>query len=275
MLYGKSSGIVTPFWNSIFQVNEAALPLTNSFDALRGHIRNALTKALGVTDTWDSQGPWVVDVFRKFVVYSMGGETFKRGYTSSTPAAGADPEITFTGEPIKVHVAYMDSKAQTQESFRLFFDVPATFEENRTVFESLFGGNEAEKRNDYAFGADKHVKEGVTLEIDAKESKNSSNVSNIPVKLIAPGWGSFAYYTKDVLKEAATNKVFAKGTHMYWNHATSTEEPERPEGDLNNLAAVLTTDAKWDDNGAKGPGLYASAKIFSDYSQQVTEKGAT
>ena len=99
-----------------------------------------------------------------------------------------------------------------------------------------------------------------------------AGLSHVPVKLIGPGWGSHAYYSEALLKKSGP-VAFRKGTHMYWNHASSTEEAERPEGDLNNLAAVLTKDAYWDQNGAKGPGLYSEAKVFSDYSTQLAEKG--
>jgi hypothetical protein len=94
----------------------------------------------------------------------------------------------------------------------------------------------------------------------------------IPVKIIGAGWGSMAFYPKEVLKRDGP-KVYSKGTHMYWNHPTSAEEAARPEGDLSNLAAVTTKDAEWNENGPKGPGLYTEAKVFSDYAQQIQEKG--
>ena len=97
--------------------------------------------------------------------------------------------------------------------------------------------------------------------------------TDYPVKLIAPGKGSSAYYPAEVLERDGP-KVFKAGTHMYWNHPTKTEEAERPEGNLDHLAAVLTTNAYYDASGAKGPGLYARAKVFSDHAQQVEEKGS-
>jgi hypothetical protein len=94
-----------------------------------------------------------------------------------------------------------------------------------------------------------------------------------PIKLISPGRGSSGYYGPEVLKKAAENKVFKAGTQMFWNHDTDAEESARPEGDLNRLAAVTTTDAQWNENGKDGPGLYARAKVFSDYADKVKEKG--
>ncbi len=93
------------------------------------------------------------------------------------------------------------------------------------------------------------------------------------IKLISPGRGSSGYYPPEVLRKAAEAKVFKAGTQMFWNHDTDAEESARPEGDLNRLAAVTTTDAAWNESGHDGPGLYARAKVFSDYADKVKEKG--
>jgi hypothetical protein len=58
---------------------------------------------------------------------------------------------------------------------------------------------------------------------------------------------------------------------MNWNHPTDTEEAERPEGDLNDLASELVTDARWMDNGPKGAGLYADATVFQAYQSAVND----
>lgn len=92
----------------------------------------------------------------------------------------------------------------------------------------------------------------------------------IPVKLIQPGWGSSGYYPPDVLKRDGP-KVFTKGLQMFWDHPTMAQEAERPEGSLDNLAAVLVSDAQWQENGKAGPGLYADAKVFSKYQEAVNE----
>lgn len=94
-----------------------------------------------------------------------------------------------------------------------------------------------------------------------------------PIKLISPGRGASGYYPPEVLKKAAESKVFKAGTQMFWNHDTNAEESARPEGDLNRLAAVTTSDAQWMEAGHDGPGLYAHAKVFSDYADKVKEMG--
>lgn len=90
------------------------------------------------------------------------------------------------------------------------------------------------------------------------------------LKLIAPGWGSSGYYSKEVLKRDGP-EIFKNGTKAFWNHQTQTEESERPEGDLRDLAAVLTEDAKWDDKGPAGAGLYAKAKVFEQFRTAVDD----
>ena len=91
------------------------------------------------------------------------------------------------------------------------------------------------------------------------------------IKLIGPGWGTSGFYSPNVLKQAASDRMFDKGLKMYWNHPTPTEESERPEGDLNALASALTTPARWEQNGKRGPGLYADAKVFKPFRDSVDE----
>lgn len=93
------------------------------------------------------------------------------------------------------------------------------------------------------------------------------------IKLIAPGKGSSAFYPAEVLKRDGP-QVFKAGTHVYVNHPTFAEESARPEGDVKNLAGVLTTNAQYHDSHAKGPGLYGRMKVFADHGQMVEEKAA-
>lgn len=90
----------------------------------------------------------------------------------------------------------------------------------------------------------------------------------IPIKVIAPGWGSSGYYPADVLKRDGPT-VFGEGLQMFWDHQTAYEEMERPEGELDDLAAVLTSAARWEDAGPAGAGLYADAKVFPHYVESV------
>lgn len=92
----------------------------------------------------------------------------------------------------------------------------------------------------------------------------------IPLKIIAPGWGSSGYYAPEVLERDGP-AVFAPGLKMFWNHPTVAEEADRPEGDLRHLAAELIGGARWEANGVAGPGLYADAKVFSPFVDAVNE----
>lgn len=95
----------------------------------------------------------------------------------------------------------------------------------------------------------------------------------VPIKVIQPGWGSSGYYPANVLERDGP-EVFAAGTHMYWNHPTLSEGIERPERDLRDLAAVLESDARWEANGADGPGLYADARVTQSYAAAIEDLAA-
>lgn len=89
------------------------------------------------------------------------------------------------------------------------------------------------------------------------------------IRIIAPGLGSTGFYSADVLKRDGP-KVFTEGLHMFWNHQTKEEASKRPEGDLNHLAGVLTSDAVYEE-GPEGPGLYANAKWTNAYKDHIRD----
>lgn len=101
--------------------------------------------------------------------------------------------------------------------------------------------------------------------IESKPGKDGT----IPVKIIAPGWGTSGYYPSDVLKRDAG--IYKEGTKMYWNHPTVTEEMERPERSLNDLAGVLVTPGVFKEDEKTGPGVYAYAKVFSNFQEPLKE----
>ncbi len=85
-----------------------------------------------------------------------------------------------------------------------------------------------------------------------------------PVQIITPGWGSSGYYSAEVLERAADEKVIPAGTHMYLNHASATEASDRPERDVEKIAAVLVEDATWD-----GSRLIAEAEIMGPHAELI------
>lgn len=88
------------------------------------------------------------------------------------------------------------------------------------------------------------------------------------IVLITPGWGSSGYYPDAVLEQAATDRVFPKGTQMHLDHSTPLEDMERPAGSVRTLAAVLTEDAYWDPSV---PGLVAESKVFTPWASTLAE----
>ncbi|MFC5268456.1 hypothetical protein ACFPJ1_40660 [Kribbella qitaiheensis] len=75
------------------------------------------------------------------------------------------------------------------------------------------------------------------------------------IQVISPGLGSSGWYSPQVLEAAAKAKVWPKGTHVYFDHPTATEDEERPARSVKDLAAVLTEDASWN-----GSALVAAIK---------------
>jgi hypothetical protein len=88
------------------------------------------------------------------------------------------------------------------------------------------------------------------------------------IRVITPGWGSSGFYSPDVLERDAP-KAFPAGTKMFWDHPAV--DDKRPERSLRDLAAELTSDAKWMRDGPEGPGVYAPASVFSAYRPSIEE----
>lgn len=98
------------------------------------------------------------------------------------------------------------------------------------------------------------------------EASRSKSGSRLLIQIITPGWGSSGYYSEAVLKQAAADKVFAAGTHMYIDHPTATEDEERPVRSVKDLAATLVEDA-YIRNGA----LVARAKPLNGWGAALAE----
>jgi hypothetical protein len=92
----------------------------------------------------------------------------------------------------------------------------------------------------------------------------------MPIKIIAPGWGSSGYYSEEVLKRDGP-RVFSEGLHMFLDHPTRSEEVERPERSVRDLAAELVTPARWVDDDPHGPGLYAEARVHEPYREFLAD----
>lgn len=94
-------------------------------------------------------------------------------------------------------------------------------------------------------------------------------VGKYPVKVIQPGWGSSGYYSETVL---AASAQFFEGAQMFWNHPKSSDNYERPERDLRDLAGVLTN-VRYEETNANGAGIYGDAIVFEPFREALNEIG--
>jgi hypothetical protein len=101
-----------------------------------------------------------------------------------------------------------------------------------------------------------------------REASSDSGGRVIEIDLITPGWGSSGYYSPQVLEAAGHDHVFPAGTHMYIDHPTATEDMDRPERSIRDLAAVLQEDATWN---AERQTLRSTALVFGPYQPLVAE----
>jgi hypothetical protein len=92
--------------------------------------------------------------------------------------------------------------------------------------------------------------------------------NTIDLKVITPGWGSSGYYSKEVLERDGP-KTFPAGTHMYLDHPTESENRERPERSVRDLAGALLAPPAYQEDGKDGPGLYAKAKVLPEYKDTI------
>jgi hypothetical protein len=177
-------------------------------------------------------GPWVEDVYDDHLIYCLSGRYYQLDYT-------CDDKGTVTmGEPFEVmkKTVYEPIQAQT----------PAA------TPEALVDGISEIAGDVIPLAEAGVVKDGV-----------------VPVKIIQPGWGSSGYYSKEMLARDA--QIYKPGTKMFWDHPTVAEERERPERSLRDLAGELVTAGAYDEQGAKGPGVYAQAKVFGPFKDAIEE----
>lgn len=95
------------------------------------------------------------------------------------------------------------------------------------------------------------------------------NPLTVDVQLIEAGWNKpgTRWYPPDVLARDIP-KVYPRGTHMYLDHPTVSEEMELPERSVTRLAAVLASDPYTTDGGRT---MRATARVFAPHREFVTE----
>ncbi len=250
------------------RIQEAATGMCH--EDIRTRLRDALDEAFKGTGNWC----YVVAVFGDDksgdLVYSCNSDLKKAPYTmtankttiDTVAAVDVQPLTTYEPEAVEVGEAGRRNSGRDLKQLQAIHDASMNLGAACTKKESAPPAN-------------------VSRETDLKLSESAFDVpfvlseakSDYEIKLIAPGKGSTAFYPAEVLKRDGP-KVFTKETHVYVNHPTSAEESARPEGDVKNLAAVLTTDAVYYESHKNGPGLYARMKVFADHATMVEEKAA-
>lgn len=87
----------------------------------------------------------------------------------------------------------------------------------------------------------------------------------IEVTIITPGQGSSGWYPSETLEASARDKVFPKGLPIFLDHPSASEQRDRPERSVRDLAGRLTTDARW-----TGSALVAEAEVLPTHAELVT-----
>jgi hypothetical protein len=205
------------------------------------------------------------------VVYSCGDDLKKAAYTCSVSGATIDTANAIEVLPLTTYEVQMGEIEATEAGAR---NSKRDMAQLQAIHDAAMNLGAACKMKESATCATADLKlvESTGAEFLTSIQLTEALRTSYPIKLISPGTGSTAHYPASVL-EAAAGK-FGTGTLMFWNHPTQAEESARPEGNLDHLAAIITSPARWEANGAKGPGLYAEAKVMADYAQKVEERAA-
>lgn len=78
-------------------------------------------------------------------------------------------------------------------------------------------------------------------------------------------WGSSGYYGADMLKRDIA-KAFPAGTQMYIDHPSESEEFDRPERTIKDLAAVFLDDPVYENDGA-----YVNVRVYEHWAHVISE----
>lgn len=245
-----------PFGLELYRAGVTALAEQDlSHDQIRDLIRDAILEMTQPDPTNPWAMPWVREVYDDRVIYEWQETLYQASYT-------VENDTVTLGDSIEVRVEYVPVEA----------GAPAESWRQRSFRESLVQGLMA----DPTFAQEVETvlaRVGETLvvgePVEVTEQAIRADGSAL-VKIIQPGWGSSGYYDAKMLERDGP-KAFPKGTQMYWDHQTAREEAERPEGSLTNLAGVMTSDARYQEAGPKGPGLYADAQTFDPFRSSLEE----
>lgn len=83
--------------------------------------------------------------------------------------------------------------------------------------------------------------------------------------------GSSGFYSREVIERDGP-QVFSIGTHVFLDHLTETEEWDRPEGSVRNLAGVIDSEPVYEEAAESNgniEGLYADVQFFPMYADLI------
>lgn len=110
------------------------------------------------------------------------------------------------------------------------------------------------------------LNQGSALLEAKKPGEKDDGAGRYRIRIIAPGRGSTGMYTAPNLAESAS--LFVPGTHMFFDHPTLTEDWERPERSVKDLAGVFESGAEIMPDGS----LEADIKVFPSVNGIIRER---
>lgn len=112
------------------------------------------------------------------------------------------------------------------------------------------------------------LNQGSALLEAKKPGEKDDGAGRYRIRIIAPGRGSTGMYTAPNLAESAS--LFVPGTHMFFDHQTMTEDWERPERSVRDLAGVFESGAEIMPDGS----LEADIKVYPSVNGVIRERWA-
>lgn len=112
------------------------------------------------------------------------------------------------------------------------------------------------------------LNQGSALLEAKKPGEEDDGAGRYRIRIIAPGRGSTGMYTAPNLAESAP--LFTPGTHMFFDHQTMTEDWERPERSVRDLAGVFESGAEIMPDGS----LEADIKVYPSVNGIIRERWA-
>ena len=147
--------------------------------------------------------------------------------------------------------------------------LPKAWQGGGDAKESVAGGG-----NHVAAGGIRLVESTPWPSDEVLELIESATGTEIPIKIIAPGKGSTAFYTPESLKRGVADGIFNEA-QIYINHATKTQASERPEGDYRDLAGVIKAGSvTYHESHKRGPGVYGIGVFTPQIAPEVRAKAA-